>query len=277
MGLGKHDVFRNVNSWNKSIASEWSSALELRGSSNDQKIIRQRIIEYSSLHPGDTVVEIGCGVGMLLADCLKVVSPNGLVIGVEPQPVFASHAKARLKEMDCKSRTEIRLDSAEALGIADNIADACIAQTVLIHLPEPTLHAAIREMVRITKSGGHVVSVDQDGDTWVIDHPDREITRKIVQFNSDQRFADGWTGRRLRRLFGECGLKNLTIEAWNHIDTERSSYLFGSCVRLANAAAESEYITLEQCDKWLRTLEELAAHGYFFSSITYFAIVGETV
>ena len=275
MSLGEHDVFRNVTSWDDSVASDWAAALELRASAQDQKVIRQRILKLASLQPGDTVVEIGCGVGMLLADCATVVSPNGLVIGVEPQPVLAAHAKAKLADLNCNCKTEIRFDSADALGIPDGIANACIAQTVLIHLPEPILKDAIREMARITKPNGHVINVDQDGDTWVIDHPDRETTRRIVRFNSDQRFADGWMGRRMRRLFGECGLTNLSVEVWNHIDTDRSSYLFSSCVRLANAAVEKGYITFEQCTSWLQTLDELAARGQFFSSISYFAVVGQ--
>lgn len=55
--------------------------------------------------------------------------------------------------------------------------------------PQPQFVAAARDAY-----GGRFVSVDQDADTWTIDHPDRELTRRIVRFNSDHRYVDGWAG-----------------------------------------------------------------------------------
>lgn len=272
MNLGMHDVFRNVTSWDEATAADWASALELRASAEDQRTVRRRLLERAGLCPGQTVVEIGCGVGVLLSECAAAVSPGGRVIGVEPQPVLADRARTRLSAARRSVGFELRTDSAGHLGLPEGTADACIAQTVLIHLPKAVLKAAIGEMARVTKPGGRVLSLDQDGDTWVIDHPDRETTRQIVRFNSDQRFADGWTGRGLRRFFVEAGFQDVTIEVWNHVDTEKSSYLFGSCVRLAKAAMEAGCIAPPQCSDWLQSLDERASRGLFFSSISYFLV-----
>jgi len=272
--LGQHDVFRDVTTWDAGQAEEWVAALALRAAAEDQAAMRQRILGRLGLKPGATVVEIGCGLGRLLGDCAEVVAPGGRLIGVEPQPVFARHARQYLEGLTRLCKVEVREASADALGVADGVADACLAQTVLVHLPEATLRGALSEMVRVTRPGGTVMSVDQDGDTWVIDHPDRETTRAIVRFNSDQRFADGWTGRRLRRLFAEAGLVDPAVEVWPHADTERSSYLFGSCIRLAGAAAQVGAITLGQLGSWVEELEARAARGQFFSAISYFAVTG---
>ncbi len=274
MNLGKHDPFRNVDSWDESTAAEWVAALELRASADDQKEFRRRIRTLAHLKPGDHVVEIGCGVGALLYELAEDVAPGGTVIGVEPQSTFASAAELRLTGLTVENHAEVHREFADALRIPNDQADACIAQTVLIHLPLVKLKLTLKEMVRVTKTGGRVISVDQDGDTWVVDHPDREITRRIVKFNTDQRFADGWTGRKLRRYFHECGLVDIKHEAWNHIDTEHSSYLFNSCVRLANATAAAGEITHPERNKWLSQLNEIARQDQFFSCITYFAVSG---
>lgn len=44
-------------------------------------------------------------------------------------------------------------------------------------------------MTRVVRPKRYVMSVDHDSDTWSIDHPDRDLTRAIIHFNSDQRFA----------------------------------------------------------------------------------------
>lgn len=104
--------------------------------------------------------------------------------------------------------------------------------------------------------------------------PDRKLTRRIVRFNSDQRYADGWTGRRLRRFFRAAGLKETEVETLVQVDTEKSSYLFGMAERIANAAAEVGEISPQECRKGLEQLNESAEGGNFFSSINYYICVG---
>ena len=82
MNLGKHDPFRNVDSWDESTAAEWAAALELRASADDQKEFRRRIRTLAHLKPGDHVVEIGCGVGALL--CYKYFQVWSMVHGGPP-------------------------------------------------------------------------------------------------------------------------------------------------------------------------------------------------
>jgi ubiquinone/menaquinone biosynthesis C-methylase UbiE len=236
--------------------------------------MRKIILDAAKLKPGATAIEIGCGTGALLCDLAQTVGQSGRVFGLEPQKVFAQEARKRLAAANFSSVAEVREESAENLSIEDFVADACVAQTVLIHLPDAVLRKALTEMTRVIKIGGRVVSCDQDGDTWTIDHPDRELTRRIVRFNSDQRYADGWTGRRLRRFFREAGLENVEVKTLVHADTEKSSYLFGMAERMASAAAEIKIISLKEQREWLKALHGTADGGNFFSSINYFICAG---
>jgi hypothetical protein len=88
-------------------------------------------------------------------------------------------------------RCEIRVERGSETALPDRVADVCIAQTVLCHLPPPERAATLARMIRLTRSGGPVLSADQDAETWVVDHPNRSLTRRLVAFYADQRFADG--------------------------------------------------------------------------------------
>jgi ubiquinone/menaquinone biosynthesis C-methylase UbiE len=61
---------------------------------------------------------------------------------------------------------------------------------------------ASAEMTRVVKPGGHVVVYDPDWETLIVDAPDRNLTRKILNFGYD-RLVNGWSGRRLVQLFRE--------------------------------------------------------------------------
>ena len=272
--LGTYDVFKDATSWDEETSRQWIDALNRRSAAPDQIKLRARLLELTALRQGDTAVEIGCGTGALLCDLASTVSPGGRVIGVEPQTALAQAAIRRLRAAGYESVSEILCESAQLLPLASESADACLAQTVLIHLPDNILQHTLIEMIRVVRHGGRVISVDQDGDTWVLDHPDRELTRRIVRFNSDQRYADGWTGRKLRRYFRQAGLGSVEVHVWPHTDTDSRTYLFDMATRLAKAAADIGVITSSERDTWLTQLEELALGGHFFSSINFYASVG---
>lgn len=124
-------------------------------------------------------------------------------------------------------------------------------------------------MARVVRPGGRVLAVEQDADTWTIDHPDRGLTRRIVAFNADQRSADGWRGRQLRALFTEAGLET---EVWPyvHADTEPGSYLFALAERIALAAAEAGALSQAEAESWLAQLRLRT----FFSTINHYICSG---
>lgn len=273
MPLGTFDAFKDAASWDSETARMWVAALNLRSAAADQIALRKRLVSLANLKQGDTAIEIGCGTGALLCGLARAVGEKGCAIGIEPQTVLAEAARARLDAENLQAI--IKMESAERLSLESETADACLAQTVLIHLQPDILQSTLAEMTRVVRGdGGRVVSCDQDGDTWTIDHPDRELTRRIVRFNSDQRYADGWTGRRLHRFFRAAGLMQVKVETLVHADTEKSSYLFGMAERIANAAAEVGEISLEESLKWIEQLNESAAADHFFSSINYYICVG---
>jgi ubiquinone/menaquinone biosynthesis C-methylase UbiE len=274
MPLGADDPFADVTSWGEEACRQWVHALNLRADAGDQMVLRGRLVELADLHPGDTAVEIGCGTGALLGDLAQAVGASGTAIGVEPQPSLADEAVKRLRARGHEANSEVRRESACRLSLESETAAACVAQSVLIHMPEDALHEALSEMVRVTRPNGRVISADQDGDTWVIDHPDRRLTRRIVRFNTDQRYADGWTGRRLLRLFRHAGLRHPEVHLATHQDVGGDSYLFGMAIRLAQASAAAGVISARERDSWIDRLTEIASQGDFFSSINYYVAVG---
>lgn len=220
------------------------------------------------------MLEIGCGTGQLLSDLALAIGSSGRAFGLEPQPLFAKEAEHHISEQKLAATARILSGRAEDIPLPDTSIDICVAQTVLIHIPPDVLPRVFAEVKRVLKPGGRFISVDQDGDTWIIDHPQRAVTRKVIQFNSDYRYADGWTGRYLKRLFRQNGFEDVHVQGWTHSDTERESYLYEMSHRIAQSAAEHGAISQDECVKWLNKLDKQVLAGNFFSSICYFCCKG---
>jgi SAM-dependent methyltransferase len=265
--LGALDPYADETSWSAETAEFWIHALEARSASPDQFRMREFVIHNAGLTQGAVAVEIGCGVGALICDLARAV-PGGRVIGVEPQPALGLVAR-RKKTANAQCSCVVLEASAEDLPLQANTVHLCIEQTVLIHLPKSTAMQGLQEMFRVVRPRRCVMSVDHDADTWAIDHSDRDLTRAIVRFNSDQRFADGWRGRQLRSMFLEVGLVDVETHPWVHVDTGRESYLFVLAERISNAAVDGAFISNKERDGWMRELPKQADRGRFFSSMNF--------
>ena len=120
-----------------------------------------RVLDLAAPGPSDTVVDVGCGNGMYLAELarrgfrsrvLGVDLSFGMLAATRQRlaatrvPVGAAPAPAALANAD-----------ATALPLRDGAADLAFAMHMLYHVPDPV--DALRELRRVTRPGGRVVIV----------------------------------------------------------------------------------------------------------------------
>jgi SAM-dependent methyltransferase len=129
------------------------------------------------LHPGEQVVDVGCGAGLDSLIAAKMVGPTGRVIGVDMTPAMLM--KARLSAAEAHfANVEFLEGYAESLPVPDGWADVVISNGVLNLMPNKA--DALKEMARVLKPGGRL----QIGDILV---------QKAVP-DSAKHQIDLWTG-----------------------------------------------------------------------------------
>ena len=93
---------------------------------------------------GSSVLEVGCGTGLILERLSRVASR---AVGVDLSPGMLEHARAR--------GLEVHEASATALPFEDATFDVVCSFKVLAHVE--AIEAALSEMARVVKPGGRVV------------------------------------------------------------------------------------------------------------------------
>lgn len=116
------------------------------------------LIDRSGLKPGERVLDVGCGTGIVTRLALERVGGEGKVVGIDLLPPMLDVARSVAPP---DAPVEWRQSSADALPFDDETFDAVLCQQALQFFPDKP--AALREMHRVLVPDGRLtVSVWQD-------------------------------------------------------------------------------------------------------------------
>lgn len=157
VGLGDEDLDAWQNSGLPAAAFEdWLTdriarrpagrrARETYGADDVHDFARRAILDALALRPGDRLLEIGCGGGLLLRDALGL---GASATGIDHSEEMVSLASERAHG------AEIVLGSAEELPFADASFTAVAMSVVFFLLPDPV--TVLRQCRRVLAPGGRV-------------------------------------------------------------------------------------------------------------------------
>lgn len=90
----------------------------------------------SFVEPGQTVVDIGCGLGYFSIALANIVGPNGKVIALDIQSQMIQRARHRAESQNVADRIDFRLCDANLLGVNGPV-DFALAFWVVHEVTEP--------------------------------------------------------------------------------------------------------------------------------------------
>ena len=114
-----------------------------------------RLLELADLQPGERVLDIACGTGLVTFPAAEAVGPDGTVVGTDISETMVEDARTQAAERGIGNATFDRM-GAEELKFEDGSFDAALDALGLMYVPDPA--AAVAEMYRVVKSGGRAVA-----------------------------------------------------------------------------------------------------------------------
>lgn len=170
----------------------------------------------TSIEPGMSVLDIGCGPGTITVDFAQRVAP-GHVVGIDSSADVVARAATDAAELDL-ANVEFRVGNAYRLEFGDDTFDIVHAHQTLQHVADPV--AVLREMQRVVRPGGLIAARDADYAAmfWYPEIPELDEWMALYQAVHRSNGGDPDAGRSLRRWALAAGLTDTSTSGsmWTH-------------------------------------------------------------
>jgi ubiquinone/menaquinone biosynthesis C-methylase UbiE len=113
--------------------------------------VQAALLGAASPAPGEQVLDVACGTGIVSLAAAHAVSARGRVIGVDLSGAMVRAAAERAQAQGLHQASFARMD-AEQLDLPDAGFDLALCSLGLMYLPDPA--AALRELRRVLRPGG---------------------------------------------------------------------------------------------------------------------------
>ncbi len=118
---------------------------------------RRKLIAMLELKPGDRVLDVATGTADVALAIAQTI-PQSMVVGVDPSNAMLAVGRQKIIASQLQQRIELLGGSAEALPFVDQqFSGTCISFGIR-NVPDRDL--GLREMIRVTKSGGRVAVLE---------------------------------------------------------------------------------------------------------------------
>jgi len=202
--------------------------------------IRDRVLDGARVSGGVTLLDIGCGDGLIGFGALERMGPAGRVIFLDVSEPLLDFVKEAAVGRGCRERSDFVLGSAERLaGIADRSIDVVAVRACFAYVKDKA--SAVSEAYRVLRPGGRIsigepifrdpsLQISQLAQTLEARPPDeatahlRLVARwKAAQFPSTREAIiasplTNFSEWDLVRLFQDAGFAEIHLEL--HIDVK---------------------------------------------------------
>ena len=245
----------------------------LRVTGNLLKHIKQRSYERMHIEPGHKMLDLGCGPGTDTIPLASWVGANGLVIGADYDEAMIAEAGQRAEQAGVDTWVRHQCVDAVSLPFATDYFDSCRSERLFQHLHHPEL--ALSEMIRVTKPGGWVVVLDTDWGSLSTDSDDTDIERRLARFLAESFLYNGYSGRKLSRLFKQQNLADIEFEVFPFATPSYAvAHQVTQADRIEQQALKAGVISAKELKHWQAGLEQADAEGTYFFSVNLMLFAG---
>jgi len=232
---------------------------------------RSRLLQRMELLPGQRVLDVGSGPGLLAVDLAECVGPEGEVLGVDRSEAMVAMSRARCEDRGVE-QARFELAEATALPCEDGSFDVAVSTQVYEYVAD--MKSALAELHRVLRPGGRVFILDTDWDSLVWHSSDRDRMARVLRA-WDEHLADPHLPATLGGKLREAGftVQQRDVIPLLNADFQEHSYSAGILRAIHAFVPGHAEVTPIEADAWAEDLHALARSGAWFFSLNRYLFV----
>ena len=218
---------------------------------------RALVLSMLDLNPGEHVLELGSGNGVMAQEMAERLGPSSRITGVDASDVMVAMARNL-----CPSGDFVEGD-ASAPGVPNESVDAAVAMQVLCYLPD--LDKTLKNLHRALKPGGRAVLLDTDWGSLIWNARDEALmARAVARITAG--YANAHTPRILSSKLQSAGFRIVERRVHPVVAWRKDSEAFAEQVAGHVVESLAGDWTAEDAARWRADLDAMDAAGtYLFS------------
>jgi SAM-dependent methyltransferase len=257
--------FRTVTLGGPSLG--FLAMLESRGHAAGYLGMVQKLIDIVQLRPGEVVLEVGCGSGVLDRWLAQYTKTANRIIGIDVNRYLLREAKTLAMEEGLADIIAFQEGDAEALPFPNDHVEVALSLTVL---EEGNADRMISELVRVTKPGGRVGAIVRAIDIpLVVNVPLRPDLKTKAQTPRGFVGTHGCADASLYRRCRQAGLTHVQMwpqfAASEQTQTAQAQFAHGAILGALSA---------EETKEWHAGMVQALADGTYFIAQPFHCAVG---
>jgi len=232
------------------------------------EIVNQRLrtLAVLGLQQGESVLDAGCGTGLLIEQEAKAVGAAGRAEGMDYSDDMLEHALRRCADM---KQVGLQQGTIEKLPFEDASFDALSCTQTLLYVAD--LEAALAEFQRVLKPRGRIAIVETDWSGAIINSEHPVMTRRILD-NWGSTVSNGNLPRRLRPMLGRFGFSAIRAEAIPLLNASycENSFSANMLQNFATSARRHKVIDAAEAESWLQGIDNLIKEDAYFFCVNRF-------
>lgn len=220
--------------------------------------------------PGDRIMDIGCGTGLLAMELARAVGENGRIVGVDPSDDMRATALERCHGV---LQVEVLAGTANELPADNTSIDKAVSVQVFEYLDD--IPGAVGEAYRVLRPGGRLAIGDNHWDSliWSADD-DSRMSRMITAW--DHHLAERCVPAILPDVMANTGFEIEGIRTLTFCDTTlRPDGMANMLMHLmVPYAVNNGHLDVSEANAWADEQLERARSGRFFFSLCHYVVIG---
>ena len=270
--LQVRDAMQFVNEQDPATRERFVGRLELRGKDPTFVAYREAYLELIDLPRTATVLDLGCGTGVVARAIAARDGFTGTVTGIDLSDDFIAAAETFAADDGVRDRVQFAVGDAHQLDFRAASFDTVVAHTLVSHVRDPL--AVLAEAARVVRPGGYVAVFDGDYASLTFGCSDPRLGEAVEPALQATIMSSPRVMREIPRLLPKAGLRLIATQAHVYAEAGSSTFMLNLAETYAPlTAASTGQLSAAHVDAWLADQRRSASDGTFFAACNYYAYV----